>query len=33
MKILMHPDVARAFGVDPDSIPLDDKEIIRPDES
>jgi len=33
MKVLMHPDVARAFGVDPDSIPLDDKEIIRPDES
>jgi hypothetical protein len=32
MKVLMHPDVARAFGVDPDSIPLDDKEIIRPDE-
>ena len=29
MKILMHPDVARFFGCDPDSIPLDDKEIIR----
>lgn len=33
MKILMHPDVARFFGCNPDSIPLDDKEIIRPDES
>jgi hypothetical protein len=32
MKVLMHPDVARFFGCDPDSIPLDDKEIIR-DES
>lgn len=27
-RILMHPDVARFFGVDPDSIPLDDKEFI-----
>jgi hypothetical protein len=33
MKVLMHPDVARLFGCDPDSIPLDDKEIIRDDES
>lgn len=33
MKVLMHPDVARFFGCDPDSIPLDDKEIIRNDES
>ena len=33
VKILMHPDVARMFGCDPDSIPLDDKEIIRGDES
>jgi len=33
MKVLMHPDVARFFGCDPDSIPLDDKEIIRDDES
>lgn len=32
MKVLLHPDVARALGIDPDSIPLDDKEIIRPDE-
>lgn len=28
-KVLMHPDVARFFGCDPDSIPLDDKEIIK----
>lgn len=33
MKILMHPDVAEAFGVDPTQIPLDDKEIIRPEET
>jgi hypothetical protein len=32
IKVLMHPDVARFLGVDPDKIPLDDKEIIRPDE-
>lgn len=32
MKVLMHPDVARLFGVDPDKIPLDDKEIIRPED-
>lgn len=32
-KILMHPSVASFFGVDPNSIPLDDKEIIRPEES
>jgi len=33
MKVVMHPDVARAFGVDPDSIPLDDKEILRNDDT
>jgi hypothetical protein len=32
VKILMHPDVAEFFGCDPNSIPLDDKEIIRKDE-
>lgn len=32
MKVVLHPDVARFFGVNPDEIPLDDKEIIRPDE-
>lgn len=30
MKILMHPDVAEAFGADPNAIPLDDKEFIEP---
>jgi hypothetical protein len=29
-KILFSPDVARQFGVDPNKIPLDDKEIIHP---
>jgi len=32
MKILLHPDVVKFFGVDPNDIPLDDKEIIRPGE-
>ncbi len=32
MKVVLHPDVARMLGVDPDSIPLDDKEIFRPDD-
>ena len=31
MKILMHPDVAKFFGVDPDSILLDDKEFLGPE--
>lgn len=31
-KVMLHPDVAEFFGVDPNSIPLDDKEIIRPEE-
>lgn len=29
MKVLMHPQVAEFFGIDPDSIPLDDKEIMK----
>lgn len=33
MKILLHPDVAKMLGCDPNSIPLDDKEIIRDNES
>lgn len=32
MQILLHPDVARILGVDPNSIPLDDKEFIKKDE-
>lgn len=32
LKIVLHPDVAQFLGVNPDEIPLDDKEIIRPDE-
>lgn len=32
MKIVLHPDVAKFFGVDPDSIPLDDKEFFPKDE-
>jgi hypothetical protein len=32
-KVILHPDVVEFFGVDPNSIPLDDKEILRPDES
>jgi hypothetical protein len=32
LRIILHPDAAKnLFGVDPDQIPLDDKEIIRPD--
>lgn len=31
-KVLLHPDVAAFFGVNPDDIPLDDKEIIRPED-
>lgn len=31
-KVLLHPDVARALGVNPNSIPLDDKEFIRTEE-
>lgn len=33
MKVLLHPDVAKFFGVNPDDIPLDDKEIIRPEDA
>lgn len=32
MKIVLHPDVAKQLGVDTDSIPLDDKEIFRPED-
>lgn len=32
LKVILHPDVARFLGVNPDEIPLDDKEIMRPDE-
>jgi hypothetical protein len=28
----LHPNVVQQFGIDPNSIPLDDKEIFRPDE-
>ena len=31
-KVILHPDVAQFFGVNPDDIPLDDKEIMRPPE-
>lgn len=30
-KVLFSPNVAKQLGVNPDNIPLDDKEIIRPD--
>lgn len=30
-KVILHPNMAKLLGVDPDSIPLDDKEIIRND--
>lgn len=29
MKVLLHPDVARFFGVNPDDIPLDDKHLPK----
>lgn len=32
-KIYFHPKVAEFFGVDPNDIPLDDKEIFRPDDN
>jgi hypothetical protein len=32
LKILVHPKVVKFFGVDPNAIPLDDKEFVKPKE-